>query len=179
MNLLKTMKQRLIARWVALALVFAVVFGSAGEKILGIRKLSPGYWLTLLASIAALFLILQKTTFLPFLGETVLPPSVLKVASPTESTFNVTVKVPGRATHVVYWAAGPAGTVVPNPMDAYAGFTNAGVVPVINGTATLPIMCPAAYKVPMKSKVLDKHVHYRAVFSEGMLGEVKTQKVLC
>jgi hypothetical protein len=179
MQFLKTMKQRLMARWAALAFVFLVVFGTAGDKLLGFRKVAPGFWVTILGTVGALFLLMQKTTYLPFLGETILPPSVLKLAAPTEATFDVTVKVPGRATHVIYWAAGPATTIIPNPTDAYAGFTNAGVVPVINGTATLPVMCPAAYKVPMKSTPLDKHVHYRAVFPEGILGDVNTENILC
>jgi hypothetical protein len=175
----KTMKQRLMARWVALVLVFAMVLGTAGNTILGIRQVAPGYWMTLLATLATIYLVAQKTTFLPFLGETVLPPSVLKMSAPTESTFNVTVKAPGRASHVIYWAAEPESGIISGPREAYGKFSNAGVVPVIDASATLPLFCPAVYKVPMKSNPLKKHVHYRAVFPEGILGEIKTQNVLC
>lgn len=174
---LKTMKHRLMARGLALCLVFLVVAGTAASKLFGFRKVAPGWWLTVLATAGMVYLLLDKTTFLPFLGEAALPPSVLKLAAPTESTIDVTVRVPGRATHVIYWAASPSSSVIPTPSDAYKGFSNAGVVEVINGTAVLPLQCPSRYSV--RYRELEKHVHYRAVFPEGILGAVKTQNVVC
>lgn len=177
--MLKTFKQRLMARWAALAAVVLLVLGQALSTFAGIRRTAPGWWLTLLATVGLLYLLMDKTTFLPFLGETALPPSVLRVATPTEATIDVTVKAPRRATHVVYWAAASTGEILPTPQAAYDGFSNAGVVQVINGTAVLPLQCPSAYKVPMGNKTLTKHVHYRAVYPDGILGRVQTQNVLC
>jgi hypothetical protein len=175
--MLKTFKQRLMARWAALAAVLLLVLGQALATFAGIRRTLPGWWMTLAATLGMLYLILDKTTFLPFLGETALPPSVLRVATPTEATIDVTVKAPRRATHVVYWAAASTGEIVPTPQAAYDGFANAGVVPVVNGTAVLPLQCPAPYKV--RGKTLKKHVHYRAVYPDGILGRVQTQNILC
>ena len=175
--MLKTFQQRLMARWAALAAVVLLVFGQALATFAGIRRTAPGWWMTLAATLGLLYLILDKTTFLPFLGETALPPSVLRVSTPTEATIDVTVKAPRRATHVVYWAAAPTGEIVPTPQAAYDGFANAGVVPVVNGTAVLALQCPSAYKV--RGKNLKKHVHYRAVYPDGILGRVQTQHVAC
>lgn len=177
--MLKTYKQRLMARWAALAAVILLVFGQALGTFAGIRRAAPGWWLTLLGTAGLVYILMDKTTFLPFLGETVLPPSVLRVATPTESTIDVTVKAPRRATHVVYWAAASKGDIIPTPQAAYDGFSNAGVVAVVNGTAVLPLQCPAAYKVPMRNKTLPKHVHYRAVYPDGFLGRVQTQNIMC
>lgn len=175
--MLKTFKQRLMARWAALAAVVLLVLGQALSTFAGIRRAAPGWWMTLAATVGLLYLIVDKTTFLPFLGETALPPSVLKLSTPGEATIQVTVKAPRRATHVVYWAAASTGEIVPTPQAAYEGFSNAGVVPVVNGTAVLALQCPSGYKV--RNKTLKKHVHYRAVYPDGILGRVQTQNILC
>ena len=175
----KTFQHRLLARNTALFFVFALVFASAGSKLVGWKSLTPGRWLIALALVGMIYLCMDKSTFLPFLGETVLPPSVLRVSTPAESTIDVTVSAPRNATHVIYWAAAPSMTTIVNPTEAYAGFKNAGVVQVIGGRAVLALLCPSRYKVPMKGKALDKHVHYRFVYPDGILSDVKTEKLKC
>lgn len=178
-------KTQLLKRALAFAAIFTVVFFNAGKTLFGINRMtldatsSWGPMVVAAAVVGAVYLALEKSTFLPFLSETVLPPSVLNVSAPTEATMNVTVgPAPNGASHAVYWAASPAASVVPNPMDAYSGFKNAGVVAVVGSAATLPLVCPASYQVP-GGKTLDRHVHYRWVFPSGMLSKVYTEQVVC
>jgi len=114
-------------------------------------------------------------TFLPFLDKTVLPPSVLLLSE--QSDTNVKLEVNGDdAIKVVYWAAhSDNGVIEENPKDAYAGFENVGISAVVNGKATLKLKCPTKYKA-MK-KVLPKHVHYRLIYENGVLSEVRTLKL--
>ena len=178
--MLKTFKQRLMARWAALLILVLLVLGTAGNSLLGIRRVAPGWWFAVLAVVALAYLVMDRTVFMPFLGEAALPPSVLKVSTPTEATIDVRVKAPRRATHVVYWASEPTADVFGSPQEAYNNFDNAGVVPVVDGTAVLALQCPGNYVVPMRrGSPLPKHVHYRAVYKEGILGRVQTQTIAC
>lgn len=119
------------------------------------------------------------TTYLPFLGRTVLPVSLLKDVSDVKAG-DVTVKVPINApdnTRVVYWAAESNDTVMKSPSEAYAEFKNSGVALVKDKFATFYIECPASYKVPYTT--LSSHVHYRVSEPKGVLGIVKTLYVDC
>lgn len=119
------------------------------------------------------------TTYLPFLGRTVLPVSLLKDVSDVKAG-DITVKVPVNApdnTHVVYWAAKSNDSIVKTPSEAYAEFKNSGVALVKDKFATFHIECPASYKVPYTT--LSPHVHYRIAQPNGLLGIVKTLHIDC
>jgi hypothetical protein len=143
---------------------------------------SPCRILTILGIVGALVLAFDRTTWLPFLGETVMPTTALRERVPPGSTNTVTVRVPSKeVAWIMYWAANPGGVSDQHPMDAYRGFQNTGVVRPSPDTdfATLWFKCPGQYTTPRGYKPLDKHVHYRFVFQNGWVSEVKTSKIDC
>lgn len=158
-------------RWLSLALIFALV----GTTVV-LANAKPPRWLVVAAAAGALVLGTDRTTYLPFLGETVLPPSVLNVSSMPPLGPNsklIDIKAPPRATHLVFWAAEKNAKT---PGEAYDTFDNAGVAHVSDGTATISLAEPGQYGVPVRG-TLPKHAHYRAVFPNGMLGAVQTVKI--
>ena len=126
--------------------------------------------------LAALALAFSRDFYLPFLGQTVMPCSVLSRSTPEGADMKMDVQVrPGAK--VVYWAAEPENTDMKETQDwrkAYLGFQNAGVaVADANGHAELAVRTPQAYAVPMKGK-LNSHVHYRVCGDDGMVDRVET-----
>jgi len=127
----------------------------------------------------------NKYTYLPFLGETVLPNKVLTEKYQSDFNTTTTVKVPPNST-VVYWATLPgtnaSSTAVANASSnsrvtanvAYGDFSNSGVaIADSNGNAILKFKKPQLYKVcPYKNPSL--HVHYRYNIKPGMLSNVET-----
>lgn len=163
---------------IALALVLFVVFDRAYMAFWA-KKYNPSSWrkiVLVLATAAALWIAVKRDSWLPFLGEAVLPPSTLLVSSPTFADRALVVKAPAGATRCVYWAASnKAGTVAEGPEQAYGQFGNAGTAMVIDGVASLKYRRPGSYK--LRGGVKGPHVHYRFVFPDGMMGPVKTTDV--
>lgn len=130
------------------------------------------------AIVAVLYLAFDRDSYLPFLGECVLPTSVIAAKSPADATFSATVTVPAGATHVMYWASESGAGVASTPYDAYGNYTNAGVVEASStGRAVLPLRCPRQYVV--KGRTLPRHVHYRPIYKSGIAGAVQTLEVTC
>ena len=130
-------------------------------------------------AIAALAIGMYRDSYLPFLGPSVMPCSLLKAQTPEGADTNVQVLVkPGAK--VLYWAAEPGNKDledVKNWREAYLGFKNAGVVMADeNGFATLSVRKPQNYSVGMKG-VLPQHVHYRICMENGFIGRVETVKL--
>ena len=130
-----------------------------------------------LIALSAVTIMFNRDTYLPFLGETVLPPcSILAERVPEGATKVVKVRVaPGAK--VLYWAAEP-GTEgldkVHDWRDAYAQFKNAGVtVADVRGNAYLKVRPPQPYTVPFRG-TLDPHVHYRVCQQDGMMSRIET-----
>lgn len=147
-----------------------------GSNVLGTSRLAR--LAVLIALIGSVYLGFNRDFYMPFLGPTVVPTTVLKLGVPTDATVSISIDAPPNATHVVYWAANPSPVPQEDPMAAYRGFNNAGVVEVAGGRATLRLACPGAYKVGW-GRLLPKHVHYRYIFSNGVLSAVKTAPVRC
>jgi len=121
-----------------------------------------------------------RNTYLPFLGPTVLPASLLKdtVENPQANVHaKLFVDMPDN-TKVIYWAAQPSKVVFKTPFEAYNDFANVGIANIKNKQATLHVQCPSSYIVP-GGKQLTPHVHYRVVYPNGILGSVKTLFVQC
>lgn len=140
----------------------------------------PSFWAKAFGAILitmVIFMMTDRDTFLPFLGESVFPKSLLEPKKPSGADKEIPVEVKGApdGTLVVYWAAEPsvAKTPIEDPWKAYQGYGNAGVVMVSQGTAMLSVRAPASYTVP-SGKVLKPHVHYRIVLDNGMLSNVRT-----
>lgn len=138
-----------------------------------------GTTLIILAVFAFVFILMNRDTWLPFLGEAALPPPVLALRVPSDASYTVPLRtVPVGATHVVYWAAETSPTVASNPWEAYNKYDNSGVAEALaDGSAILKLRCPGKYRA--KGKILPRHVHWRAVFPSGILGPVETLNVQC
>ena len=125
-----------------------------------------------LFAICGLILAIDRTTWLPFLGDTVLPSAVVPLKTNVGDTSVEVNVTPGAK--VVYWAAKPGSTVQPVE-QAYDDFSNSGVVLANDlGVATLSFDKGSEYVVP-SGKQLKSHVHYRE-FSDklGMVGPVQS-----
>ena len=125
----------------------------------------------------------QRDTYLPFLGPTALPSSLLRDSfSPKDSNVetDIFLDVPD-GTRVLYWGATSkedSKTIVPSPMLAYGNYTNAGIAVVNKGKARIRFLCPVKYQVPW-GKTLDRHIHYRIATDDAMLGRIETVYVNC
>lgn len=176
---MRVLKQKVMMRAFALTFVFLmsimVVLQLSGYKI-DVSRPVP-MLLGWCGAFATLKLVTDRDILLPFLGECVVPPSVLSVSEPRTASFSLDIKVDPAASHVVYWASESAAGTVPTPWDAYGNYGNAGVAQVSRGTATLAVKCPGRYKV--RGKTLPRHVHYRAVYPSGIFGVVQTVNVNC
>lgn len=130
--------------------------------------------LFVIVAFAAIYVGTSRDSYLPFLGQTVLPCSVLQEKIPEHAELKVRIIAP--AGHkVLYWAAEPTtDTSVKNWQDAYANFDNAGVaIAESDGSALLQVRRPQAYWVPPGSK-LEPHIHYRICGENGMMGPVRS-----
>lgn len=162
----------------AAALVLATVL--AALQSFGANVLSSNWarLVVVLALAGATYLGFARDFYLPFLGPTVVPTSLLKVGTPADAPVAVSVDAPKNATHVMYWASTPSTLTADAPAAAYRGFKNAGVVEVAGGRATLRVACPGTYKVGW-GRMMPRHLHYRYVYSNGVLSGVKTASVTC
>jgi uncharacterized membrane protein YuzA (DUF378 family) len=146
------------------------------------RRLPLDRIIYVVVAISALILAFQRDTWLPFLGESVLPGAVLTLKTNSgDTSVDVHVKP---LTKVAYWAAKPAESKpeavngasedVPPVKAAYDDFENSGVV-VANeqGVAKLVFNKGTSYVVPSGRKI-ESHVHYREFGEDGMMGPVKS-----
>jgi uncharacterized membrane protein YuzA (DUF378 family) len=165
---------------VGLIIIGALNWGLVGtmkvnvvERLLGKGAASRGIYI--LVGLAALVLAFNRDTYLPFLGESVFPCSVLTDQVPAGATRAVQVQVtPGAK--VIYWASEPADGdgKMPNFEGAYRQYLNAGVTTADDtGLAVLKVREPQAYTVPFRGQ-LDPHVHFRICGMSGFIGRIKT-----
>jgi uncharacterized membrane protein YuzA (DUF378 family) len=145
------------------------------EKLLGFR--SPAARVVyILVGICAVAIMFNRDTYLPFLGETVLPCAIIPEQLPEGADTQVKVHVtPGAK--VLYWAAEPATEGLKNIKDwrgAYLKYMNSGVVKANEeGVATLMVRKPQPYRVPWKGQ-LEPHIHFRECNTDGMVSRIKT-----
>jgi uncharacterized membrane protein YuzA (DUF378 family) len=129
--------------------------------------------------IAALSIMFDRDTYLPFLGPMVAPCSVLKDQSPSGANKIIKVTV-SPYTKVLYWAAEPSNEGMKSLStwkEAYLEYGNAGVATSDGqGVAILQVRDPQPYKVPFKG-LLPPHVHYRACGEAGWMGRIQTAYV--
>lgn len=131
---------------------------------------------------AALLLSFQRNTYLPFLGLSAFPFTLVKDGEiPKGANVETTISVQAvNGTKIAYWGAEPTDPshVVATPKLAYADYKNAGVAIVQGGKATLKFFCPTKYNVPWGS-TLERHVHYRIITTTGLISPVHTTYVKC
>lgn len=128
----------------------------------------------ILVAVAAIKLAMKRDTWLPFLGESVMPSSLIPLIKNQNSDTIIEVKVKPN-TRVAYWASKPMSGI-PDVITAYDDYSNAGVVVSDDkGIAKLEVLSGTAYKVP-NGRVINRHVHYRELDQEwGMVGPIRTQ----
>ena len=134
----------------------------------------------ILVGISALGIMFSRDTYLPFLGTTLAPCSVLQNKEPPGATKSVSVVITPN-TKVMYWAAEPNADkklgAIKSWKEAYGQYENAGVTTSNGeGVAVFKVRDPQVYKVPFMGK-LESHVHYRVCAEgadAGFLGAVRT-----
>lgn len=124
-----------------------------------------------------------KETFLPFLGDSVFPISLIPNAmTPSQSNFSIDVDLPyPDGSKIIYWSANPnpQHKTYENPRDAYGDYKNSGIAIINNHKAILHLHCPDKYKIPT-GIVLDKHIHYRIIIPNNpIISGVKTIFIKC
>ena len=150
-----------------LATYFNLLYFRAFSKRVSIDKI-----LYAIFAISAFILAIDRTTWLPFLGDSVLPGAVVPLKTNAGDTKVEVHVTPGAK--VVYWAAKP-GTEIPTVEKAYDDYSNSGVVLANDlGVATLTFDKGSEYVVP-SGKQLKSHVHYREFLDDyGMMGPVQS-----
>ena len=129
-----------------------------------------------LVALAALKIAMHRTNWLPFLGKTVMPQSLVPLSQPKNSNHIIRVRTRPNV-KVAYWSALPNATPnkVPDVLTAYGDYSNSGVVMSdAKGIAEFSIMEGSGYETP-SGRRLRRHVHYRVVgLTNGMMGSIKT-----
>lgn len=129
-----------------------------------------------LVGLAGLTIAFRRDTYLPFLGETVLPCTTIPESTPEHADIEVTVSELTPGAKVLFWASEPAtdGLARIKSWDqAYLEFANAGVTTVDSaGRAVLRVRKPQPYTVPVKGRI-ESHVHWRLCGRDGLLGPVQ------
>lgn len=144
------------------------------QALLGKGALARSIYI--LVGIAAVSIMLDRDTYLPFLGPTALPCASVPDRTPPGASKMMTISAPP-GSKVLYWAAEPEMETlkeVQSWKEAYGAYENAGVTTAdSNGQAILKVRAPQGYVVPFKGR-LAPHIHFRICESSGMLGRVKT-----
>lgn len=129
-----------------------------------------------IVGISALAIMFDRDTYLPFLGPTVAPCSVLQNRDPPGATREIKVVVSPN-TKVIYWAAEPASEKLEKLnswKNAYLEYDNAGVTTSNGeGVAVFKVRDPQAYKVPFMGRI-NPHIHYRVCGEAGWMGRIDT-----
>jgi uncharacterized membrane protein YuzA (DUF378 family) len=176
-----------LAKWAHIGVIALVIVGGLVWGVIGVGgpnivasifgKRWPAYTIYTLVGLAALLLVFSRDTYLPFLGETVLPCSLLAEQTPEHADTEVTVSQLHPGAKVLFWAAEPRTDGLGRINDwrkAYLKFANAGVTTADEaGRAVLRFRNPQAYSVPFKGN-LPAHVHWRVCKEGGMIGPVQT-----
>lgn len=173
--------------WMRLITIFVVILYTLLSTAMVVFKINNTFIriiaLTVLAS--ALYLAIDRNTYLPFLGETAISPIVFdQELAPPGSSTTYELKLDGveDSTRVLYWASMTnEGDHYESPEEAYQGFANTGITSVKNGQATLKLNCPDTYDVGLFFKrTLDKHIHYRLIKkNNAMMSQVYTVYISC
>lgn len=127
----------------------------------------------IIASISIILLSIKKETWLPFLGNTVLP---AKLIPETTNVGDTTIKIIVKPnTKVAYWSAFPSNENNVRVEKAYGDYSNAGVCKSDkDGIAILTFNKGSGYIVP-GGKYIKPHIHYRELTTDyAIIGPIKT-----
>jgi len=166
-----------------------VVVGALAWGVVGIAGVNPvealvgrqaARWVYVAVGLAALVVGFRRDTYLPFLGETVMPCSMMQERMPEHADTTVSVSGLAPGAKVLYWATESATEGLARIKDwrqAYLEFANAGVTTANQaGMAELHVRRPQPYTVPLKG-ALPAHVHWRVCGDGGFLGPVQSTAI--
>ena len=127
----------------------------------------------LFGGICTIIFIMNTYNWLPFLGETVFPSSLVPLKT-VEGDTTITINTLSN-TKIAYWSSKPSDKKTPGVEEAYDDYSNSGVVMSdSNGKAVLTFNKGTDYIVP-GGKLIKKHVHYRVLDGDwALIGPVKT-----
>ena len=157
--------------------IFYCIYAIVSQKMSIYTK-----FISVVVLLCAMYVALNRNTYLPFLGYTALPPSMfLDVFEPRDATQEIVLDVDAPdGTKVVYWAANNSkkDAVHVNPMVAYSDYSNSGIAVVMKKKAVVRFRCPDKYKAGMS--IINKHIHYRLVVPNSpLMSPVYTKYVYC
>jgi hypothetical protein len=127
----------------------------------------------IITGVSIILLSIKKYTWLPFLGEMVLPATLI---NETKNIGDTSIKIKIKPnTKVAYWSSLPLNEEKPSVEKAYGDYSNAGVSKSDNnGFVTLTFNKGTGYVVP-SGRFIKPHIHYRVLNEEwSMIGPVKT-----
>jgi hypothetical protein len=139
----------------------------------------------LIPLLCAIYLGLNRDTYLPFLGKCAFTPRVILNEIIPEGCYeyhNLKLDNIENGTRVIYWGAlkdtNVSDTNNVTPKNAYGNYSNSGIAIVKNNTAKLYFHCPMNYNVG--SRKIDKHIHYRlCIPNNPILSKIYTEKIYC
>jgi hypothetical protein len=132
----------------------------------------------LAVGISAIMLFFNRDTYLPFLGESLVPCAAFATRTPDNANQEVTITVKPN-TKVIYWATEPHDVSGNKGLltwdQAYQDYSNSGVaISDSTGKCILRIRgAPQSYSVPFKG-TLKPHIHFRLCEKFGMMGPVQS-----
>lgn len=169
-----------------------IIFGSINWGLVGFFQINiiqtiiknPNYRRLIygIIGLSAIFIIMNKYIWLPFLGKSVIPCNIFQIKEPKNPTHVVNLKVkPGAK--VIYWAADPISDINSHNSEnnilsvnkAYGSVENSGVTIADNkGIAKLKFKYPQSYNVDglLSIKKISPHIHYRICKRNMMIGPV-------
>jgi uncharacterized membrane protein YuzA (DUF378 family) len=164
-------------------LTFFTIFGSLNYGLMSFNyniieiiskklKINISKFLYIIIAISAIILALDITTWLPFLGKSILPSNLLPLQIPSKPDTFIKINTSPN-TKIAYWASDKK--YITDVKNAYGEYKNSGIVlSDKDGIAILPIIKGEDYIVP-SNKIIKKHVHYRTLGGEyEMMGKIET-----
>ena len=117
----------------------------------------------------------KRDTFLPFLGKTVMPTSVIPLRENKYQDDTIKIKVKPNS-KVIYWITKKLDSNNHNVWKAYDDYSNSGVVMADkNGVAILKLQKGSGYMVPWGGeKYIPPHVHYRYEIKPSKFSRIET-----
>ena len=183
--------------WIRIITTSLIIIGSLNWGLIAINpeysilNVIPENYLIIRTSLmgiiglSAIYISLDISSYLPFLGECAVPifnflnDTTMDNLSPSaiaNGYKRIEINIPPNedGSKIIYWAANSSDSIIDSPVTAYSDFNNSGIANIVNNIAVISILCPANYKVGFQT--LNKHIHFRVVNSNGILSKIYTYK---
>ena len=185
--MLLEMDTLVLQKWLYKIAIVLLIIGALNWLAVGLSGINPLERLTgtnspiarfvyILVGVSALLVMFNRDTYLPFLGETVLPCGALTEHTPENADTQIEVQTTPLA-KVLYWAAEPSTEGLKKLEDwrgAYMKYMNMGIATANKeGVAILKVRHPQPYTVPWKGR-LEPHIHFRTCGENGMMSRIET-----